>query len=328
MKQIVLTAIVLCLLLMLLLAGCMGNPAQEAAPSAEPWPTHAPGATPYVRPLPEGAGPGAMSSEEEPAAFDWDAIYGRFGSFYARKGELELFRELPQDEPYSFVPHSLRFVLDEGEALRTAELFAAQEGCEARVIAMHQISDGLDDWSFLPVVTCSPVRLFELSESMDEEFMIEQFYPQVQERFDVDYWPEGLYAETEAALRDYEVRGCLCFEPETLERLEGLDRDAVCDFALQAHTPSGWSRDANDMLSVLRGREGVELKLLYQENAVPSESLCVASMTLSRLSVLSDELSGHYLVRIADEELRAAYDGAVLLRVGPDGDEVTEVTEP
>ena len=61
---------------------------------------------------------------------------------------------------------------------------------------------------------------------------------------------------------------------------------------------------------------------------MPSESLCVASMTLSRLSVLSDELSGHYLVRIADEELRAAYDGAVLLRVGPDGDEVTEVTEP
>ena len=41
MKQIVLTAIVLCLLLMLLLAGCMGSPAQEGAPSAEPWPTHA-----------------------------------------------------------------------------------------------------------------------------------------------------------------------------------------------------------------------------------------------------------------------------------------------
>ena len=97
---------------------------------------------------------------------------------------------------------------------------------------------------------------------------------------------------------------------------------------MQLYTPGGWSRDANDMLSVLRGREGVELTLLYQENAVPSESLCVASMTLSRLSVLSDELRGHYLVRLADDTLRAAYDGAVRLRVGPDGDEVAEVTEP
>ena len=244
------------------------------------------------------------------------------------KDELELFRALPQDEPYSFVPHSLRFVLDEGEALRMAELFDGQEGCQARVVAMHQISDGLDDWGFLTVMDCTPARLFELSEEISEQFLFEQFYPAVRERFDVDYWPDGLYAETGAALKDYEQRGCLCFEPETLARLEGLDRDAVCDFALQLYTPGGWSRDANDMLSVLRGREGVELTLLYQENAVPSESLCVASMTLSRLSVLSDELRGHYLVRLADETLRAAYDGAVRLRVGPDGDEAAEVIKP
>ena len=315
-------AIPFLLILALILAGCAQGSA--AAPTAKPWPTHAPDATPYVRLMTEAA----PKAEEEYAAFDWDAIYERFGSFYAKKDELELFRALPQDEPYSFVPHSARFVLDEGEALRMAELFDGQEGCEARVVAMHQIADGLDDWGFLTVVDCTPARLFELSEAISEQFMFEQFYPAVRGRFDIDYWPDGLYAETGAALKDYEQRGCLCFEPETLARLEGLDRDAVCDFAMQLYTPGGWSRDANDMLSVLRGREGVELTLLYQENAVPSESLCVASMTLSRLSVLSDELRGHYLVRLADDTLRAAYDGAVRLRVGPDGDEVAEVTEP
>lgn len=322
MKALFLKAIPFLLTTALMLAGCAVS---AASPTAEPWPTHAPDATPYVR---------TMSSAEPPAdsesgqAFDWDSIYGRFGSFYAKKDELEMFRELPQNEPYSFVPHSLRFVLDEGEAMRMARLFDAQEGCEARVIAMHQITDGLDDWNFLTVVTMTPARLFELSGEISEQFMFEQFYPAVRERFDVDFWPDGLYAETEAALEGYERRGCFYFEPGTLERLESLERDEVCGFALQAFTPSGWSRDANDMLSVLRGREDMELTLLFQQNAVPSESLCVASMTLSRLSVLSDELPGRYLARLADEQLRAAYDGAVVLRIGPDGDEVAEVTQP
>ena len=308
-------------LVLLLLEGCAQG---SGVPAVKPWPTHEPGATPYVRSMKETA-PAAEEGTTE--TFSWDSIYERFGSFYAKKDELATFRELPQDKVFSFVPHSARFVLNEGEALRIAKLFDAQENCEARVIAMHQITDGVDDWSFLTVVSCTPARLFEMGGEIPEEFMIEQFYPSVQERFDIAYWPEGLWKESDEILQDLEVRGCFYFEPDTLERFEGLARDEVCDFALQAYTPSGWSRDANGMIWMLQRQEGVELSILFKENAVPSESLCLASMTLSRLSVLSEELPGRYLVRIADETLRSDYDGVVRLQLGPDG-EAAEVREP
>jgi hypothetical protein len=79
-----------------------------------------------------------------------------------------MFRSLPQDEPFSFVPHSPRDELDEGEAMRTARLFDALEGIDARVIAQHTLFEGLDDWGYLTVVTMTPARLFELSEELDE----------------------------------------------------------------------------------------------------------------------------------------------------------------
>ena len=152
-----------------------------AAASANPWPTHAPGATPYVHTMSETApAPEPQEGEVFETMEDlWDSIYERFGHFYSKKDELEMFRELPQNDPYSFVPHSPRDVLDEGEAMRTAKLFAALEGVDARVIAMHQIVDGLDDWGFMTVLTMTPARLFELSEQVDEMYMFEQFYPSV-----------------------------------------------------------------------------------------------------------------------------------------------------
>ncbi len=180
----------------------------------------------------------------------------------------------------------------------------------------------------MTVVTCTPARLFELSVEITEEFMIEQFYPGVQERFDIAYWPDGLSGEAADLLEGYEARGCFYFEPETLARFEAMEPDEIADFALQAYTPSGWSLDANDMIPLLRGREGVEIGILYHENRVPAESLCLASMTPGKLTELSGKMPGRYLVRIADETLRSAYDGAVRLRIGPDGAEVTEVMEP
>ncbi len=298
------------LLLSFALAGCA---AAEAASEAKPWPTHAPEATPYVRIFtPEAAPP---QPDTDAVYITWDDLYARFGHFYARTEELELFRTLPPDETYSFVLHSELSGLDEGETMRMARLFDRQEGCDARVIAMHGISNGLDDWNFLCVVETTPARLFELSEEMDETFMFEQFYDEVRERFDIPYWPDGLYAESAEALKDYKVRGCFCFEDETLERLEKLDRNEVCAFSLREYTPSGWNEDANSMLSVLRTRDGVTFSLYYK-NEEP-ESLCVASMTPSRLSMLSDVLPGRYLVRLADEEELSGYDG--VLRFSPEG---------
>ena len=72
----------------------------EAAP--QPWPTHAPEATPYVR-VNDGsavyAGEPEPVYDESPEDF-WGRFHEKFGRFYARGEELEMFRALPQDEPY------------------------------------------------------------------------------------------------------------------------------------------------------------------------------------------------------------------------------------
>ena len=308
MKRKKWNGVILLLLLFLVFKGA------DAQAAPQPWPTHAPDATPYVRIFtPEVAPP---PPDTDAVYITWDDLYARFGHFYARTEELEEFRALPQDETSSFVLHSERSGLDEGETMRMARLFDKQEGVEARVLAMHSISSGLDDWNFLCVIDTTPTRLFELSEEMDETFMLERLYGVVRERFDIPYWPDGLYDESAEALKGYKVRGCFYFEDGTLERLEKLDRDEVCAFSLREYTPSGWNEDANSMLSVLRTRDGVTFSMYYKTDE--PESLCVASMTPSRLSVLSDVLPGRYLVRLADEAELSPYDG--FIRFTPEGE--------
>ena len=305
MKKITIRGIVL--FMALVLEGCARA---KAAPS--PWPTHAPEATPYVRVYDrENDTPVDESIHFNSIEELWSSIYEKFGHFYAKKDELEMFRSLPQDEPYDFVPHSVRFELDEGEAMRMARLFDALDGVDARVIAMHTLESGVPDWGFMTVVNMTPARLFALSEELDEHFMFEQFYESVRLRFDIDYWPDGLYDETEAALRDYERRGCFCFEADTLKALEGLPRDEKRSFALQVHTPDGWSEDGQLMMWILRGREGVMLSLAWRDRDGDRKTLCLADMSLETLSVLSDALPGRYLVRLADEALLRDYDGIV-----------------
>ncbi len=204
-------------------------------------------------------------------------------------------------------PHSARFELDEGEAMRMARLFDALDGVEARVIAMHQIVEGLDDWGFLTVLTTTPARLFELSGQMDEPFLIEQFYETVRDRFDVDYWPNGLYEQTEEDLKAYEKRGCFYFEDETLEALGKHSRDEVCDFTLREYSPSGWEQDGLKLAYVLWAA-GVDSDLYtYFDKA---ESVCVVNLTPAELSFWSEKLPGRYLVglREADETARTEPD--------------------
>lgn len=318
MKRKIWSGVLLCTLMTFTLAG-----KTDAKANATPWPTHAPEATPYVRVYNEADVPRAEEGEHfESMEALWSSIYEEFGCFYAKRDELEMFRSLPQDEPFSFVPHSVRFELDEGEAMRMARLFDALDGVDARVIAMHTLESGVPDWSFMTVVTMTPARLFALSEELDEHFMFEQFYESVRLRFDIDYWPDGLYDETEAALRDYERRGCFCLEADTLQALEGLSRDDTVTFALQIHTPDGWSEDGQQMMWILRGREGVTLSLAWQDREGARKTLCLADMSLETLSVLSDALPGRYLVRLADEALLRDYDGIV--RFDPKTGEVLE----
>ena len=121
MKRKILNTVLLCSLLTLALAG-----QAHAAPTAKPWPTHAPEATPYVR-VNDGSavyvGEPEPVYDESPEDF-WGRFREKFGRFYARGEELEMFRALPQDEPYPFVPHSVRFELDEGEGQKGTEKHA------------------------------------------------------------------------------------------------------------------------------------------------------------------------------------------------------------
>ncbi len=304
MKRKSLNGVLLCFLLTLALAG-----QAHAAPTAKPWPTHAPDATPYVR-VNDGSavyvGEPEPVYDESPEDF-WDRFHEKFGRFYARGEELEMFRALPQDEPYPFVPHSVRFELDEGEAMRMARCFDALDGVDARVIAQHTLLDGLDDWCYLTVVTMTPARFFKLSEEAGEPFSFEQLHDGVRERFDVDYWPGALYEQTEEDLKAYEKRGCFYFEDETLEALEKLPRDKVCDFALRAYSPSGWDRNGL-MLGHVLWAAGIDSDLYtYFDKA---ESVCVVHLTPAELSFWSEKLPGRYLVRLreADETARTEPD--------------------
>ena len=289
----------------------------EAAPIQKPWPTHAPEATPYVRVY--NAEDFPKAEEAETVVFEsiedlWGHLYTQFGRFYARDEEYEMFRNLPQNEPYSFVPHSVRFELDEGESMRMARYFDALEGVDARVIAQHTLFEGLDDWGYLTVVTMTPARFFELSEEAGEPFSFEQLYDGVRERFDVDYWPDALYAQTEADLKAYAKRGCFYFEDETLTALEKLPRDEVHDFTLREYTPDGWQQDGLTLAQVLWAG-GIDSDLYtYLDKA---ESVCVVRLTPAELSLFSEKLPGRYLVRLRESDELAQTEPDYSLPFGP-----------
>lgn len=290
--------------------------AADTSPIIKPWPTHAPEATPYVRVFEDSA---VQEDQAEPVVYEsiedmWAHFKEKFGRFYAKSDELEMFRNLPQDEPYPFVPHSVRFELDEGEAMRMARYFDALDGVDARVIAQHTLQDGLDTWDYLTVVTMTPARFFELSEEAGEPFSFEQLYAGVRERFDVDYWPGALYEQTEEDLKAYEKRGCFYFEDETLAALEKLSRDEVCDFTLREYTPDGWMQDGL-MLAQVLWAAGIDSDLYTRRDK--AESVCVVRLTPTELSLFSEKLPGRYLVRLREADELAQTEPDYRLPFGP-----------
>ena len=74
--------------------------AAEASPITKPWPTHAPEATPYVRVFEDSA---VQEGQAEPVEFEsiedmWSHFHEKHGRLYARREELEMFHNHPQNE--------------------------------------------------------------------------------------------------------------------------------------------------------------------------------------------------------------------------------------
>ena len=302
--------IVSCVTLSLSALLVFGITAQADSPASKPWPTHAPDATPYVRVFDPEAEPPAP--EPEPAHYDtvedaFRSFYEEVNHFYFKDWELEQFRRLPQDEPYSFAPHSWGFSLDEGEAMRIAKLFAAYEGVEARVIAMHQLVDGLDDWSYTPVVTMTPARMFELSAEIDESFHLEQLYDSVRERFDIDWWPGGMSEEAEKFMREQYVQsGGFWFDPEELEAFRRLPPDEETEFWVRCWSPTGWEKNALNSYYALTGHDGCRFRLGMKDNSL--ESILLLDASPEAMFRLSEKTAGLFLITVPDEEVLAEYD--------------------
>lgn len=193
-KNIVLSA-ALCVLL--LLGGC-GQRAAGSAPAAMPWPSHAPEATPFVRSREEARTRHLEEAVlEQPAGSSWEEtlerIYDHVGNFRFKDWELEMFRQLPQDEDFTFVVHTPAFLQGRGELADYVELAGSfvDAGCQAKVKRMDAVQDGVRTVGYVTVVTTTPTRLWELAESMDRQLFVEQLYESVDYRFDTVVWPES-----------------------------------------------------------------------------------------------------------------------------------------
>lgn len=294
------------ILLSFTLAGCA---CAEAANVAKPWPTHAPEATPYVRVYNEADVPRAEESEHFESMEDlWSSIYEKFGCFYAKKDELEMFRSLPQNELFSFVPHSARFHLDKTEAMRMARLFSEKEGCEVRVKALYQLLDGLHDWSYITIVTMTPARMFELSEEMDESFMIEQLYAAVDERFDQLIW-DGSPLDEETYLETaYEKVGSFYFNQEQLAAFREMELDLSAAFWVHPPDAEGWTTEAE---AVEQGRAFAEAGgcgFTVKSPAFDSVSYLIVETAPARLLELAEQTDTPLVAEIVPEELAERLD--------------------
>ena len=191
LKSILLSA--LCVLLL----GGYGQKAAAPGPAEQTWPSHAPEATPFVRTQEEAKMQHLEEAAQEQPQGSWeetlDRLYTTVGKFQFKDWEKEMFQQLPQDEPYSFVVHTPQFLRGIGDLedhIALARRFA-DEGCEAKVKRMDAVQDGVRTVGYITVVTTTPARLWELAESMDQWLLVEQLYESVDYRFDTVVWPES-----------------------------------------------------------------------------------------------------------------------------------------
>ena len=294
------------LLLSLALAGCAYA---EAAPVSKPWPTHAPEATPYVRVYDqENDAPVDEAVHFESMEALWSSIYEEFGHFYAKRDELEMFRSLPQDEPYDFVPHSVRFTLDKTEAMRMARLFSEKEGCEVRVKALYQLVDGLHDWSYITVVTMTPARMFELSEEMDEVFMIEQLYAAVDERFDQLIWNGSPLDEKAYLEMAYEKVGSFYFNQEQFAAFRKMEINLPAAFWVHPPDAEGWATEAE---AVRQGRTFTDAggcNCTVKSPAFAAVSYLIVETAPARLLELAEQMDTPLVAEIVPDELAERLD--------------------
>ena len=120
------------------------------------------------------------------------SIYAEEGNYYGKDWELQMFRELPQDEPYPFVVRTNAMLqgadtVDDHIAL--AQRFT-ELGCDAKVKEMRSIEDGKEYTAWVTIITTTHSHFWEISSSLDEKLHIEQLYKSVDIRFDTVVWPE------------------------------------------------------------------------------------------------------------------------------------------
>lgn len=196
MKRGITLLFVLC---MVFLAACGKHPEAATLVTASPWPSHAPGATPYVRLQSEISGmPNSEAEQGQTEHYDSyedliRSIYAEEGNYYGKDWELEMFKSLPQDKPYPFVVRTNAMLqgadtLDDHIAL--AEKFS-ELGCEAKVKELHSVEDGKERTAWVTIITTTPSHFWEISDSLSEKLHVEQLYKSVDIRFDTVVWPEG-----------------------------------------------------------------------------------------------------------------------------------------
>ena len=196
MKRKVTLLFILC---MIILAACGKRPEAATLVTASPWPSHAPGATPYIRLQTEAGGMPNPETHQGPVEYSESyedfirSIYAEEGNYYVIDWELEMFKSLPQDKPYPFVVRTNAMLqgadtLDDHIAL--AQKFS-ELGCEAKVKEMHSVEDGKEHTAWVTIITTTPSHFWEISDSLSEKLHVEQLYKSVDIRFDTVVWPEG-----------------------------------------------------------------------------------------------------------------------------------------
>ena len=180
------------------LTACGNHSESAEITTASPWPSHAPDATPYVRLQAEPGGRPSPESEQSPTEHEKSyedfirSIYAEEGNYYGKDWELQMLKDLPQDEPYPFVVHTMAMLQGADtveDHIALAKKFV-ELGCDAKVKEMRRVEEGKEYTAWVTIITTTPSHFWEISSSMNEKLDVEQLYESVDIRFDTVVWPE------------------------------------------------------------------------------------------------------------------------------------------